>query len=673
MTEKKGKKRFSLITEISLIFVLALVVGVTVTGIATRDYLIESVAEEIDDVAKAASTAAIVAIDGEGGLDRLIEDAEIREQTHQTFRFICEKVGLEYLYLYTVDEENNRHYIVRAAADDEKDVRMNEAFGPDGVQEVETLYEAETRALAGLEEGNYEYIDNQYGQVFMYIAPVISEGKVIALIGADYDINQILSNRQSLLRVMLVNGVLVLGVMLAVMMVLLRRMVLKPLGVLARSMRSYTTEKVVALPQRPHLFENEITDIEGTFEQMTEDITKYVNDVEALTLKETETRTYIAVARLIQEGIVPREHTLVGDRYEISGISHPAKDVGGDFYDLFHLGDDRICIVIGDISGKGVSGALFMVMVKTMIRALLRAGVEPEEVLRRANREICFSNPAGMFATVFAAILHTGTGVLTYANAGHNPPLLFGSRVSFLEEETGMLLGAFEDSEIAKGSVTLAVNDGLFLYTDGVTEAINQEREQFDEERLIRVLREKYDPGDVSFGAGTLVDAVHDAVTDHAQGVEQFDDITCVAVVRREKAESGQSLTPELKSFATVKRMILHSLGESERTKNILLACEEVFVNIVSYSGADSVFFSFRRSMELFQVTFSDNGTPFDPINTKQRKKEFEEFDTGGMGIILAKAYSREMLYERNEDRNELTLIFDIADGDPDDRDQQVP
>ena len=318
--------------------------------------------------------------------------------------------------------------------------------------------------------------------------------------------------------------------------------------------------------------------------------------------------------------------------------------------------------VVGYISDKGISAALVMVMVKTTIREKLKAGRGLADTLNLVNDELCASNPGNMFATVFALILDPETGIIRYANAGHEAPLVLGQEPSYLKIKSGIALGLFEDSNITEDRLVLCGGDGILLYTDGITEAINTDREQYGKDRLRESAAREYRENPQFCDARELVGDTLASVFAYSAGTEQFDDITCLAVTCRESEEEKRILSPDIKSFAEVKNTLLSSLGESDYTKSVILACEEIFVNIVSYSGADQVIFRMRRNLNTCLVTFDDNGVAFDPVSAEHSGVEFEALDQGGMGIFFARRIAKDMIYSRINGRNVLTMVFDAGE-----------
>ncbi len=268
-----------------------------------------------------------------------------------------------------------------------------------------------------------------------------------------------------------------------------------------------------------------------TMVDMEDDIDDAMKRIAVEAAESERMATELETARNIQCGIVPLEYELKGEGFEAFGCGHPARMVGGDFYDIFQLDSDNTCVIVGDISGKGISAALFMIMVKSTIREKLRTGESLSEALNTVNKEICKSNPESMFATVFAARLDTKTGILTFANAGHNPPVVLADTPSFLDVDSGIILGLFEDMNIQESSITLKPGQGIFIYTDGVTEAFNKNDEEYGGDRLIETISTSYSHYNNSYDSKLVVSDVVDSVNLYSQGLDQSDDITCAAII----------------------------------------------------------------------------------------------------------------------------------------------
>ena len=231
------------------------------------------------------------------------------------------------------------------------------------------------------------------------------------------------------------------------------------------------------------------------------------------------------VASKMQQSILPTEFPET-DHYDVFGSMTPAKEVGGDFFDIFQLENGNIGLAIADVSGKGVPAALFMMASRTLLKGAAIGLKEPGKVLQEVNDLLYDDNEAMMFVTVLYGVYNPETRTLTYANGGHNLPIIVhddGSS-SIIPSTNGVALGILPGGEYEQSSITCAPGDTVVFYTDGVTEAIDTDEEEFGMERL----QETFNWGPEDCREAVL--SILDAVSDFAGGAPQFDDITCLAL-----------------------------------------------------------------------------------------------------------------------------------------------
>jgi len=237
----------------------------------------------------------------------------------------------------------------------------------------------------------------------------------------------------------------------------------------------------------------------------------------------------MAGAAVIQRSLLPPETERSSRRgnFDVAANIRPAREVGGDFFDLLRLDDRRLVLAVGDVCGKGLPASLFMSIAVTVLRTAAREFAEAADIVARANTILCRDNPSGMFATAFFGILDIETGDLTYCNCGHNAPLLVSSDGALRTlPATGLPLGMFEDRSAAQKSIRLQAGETLVVYSDGITEAMNPLQEEFGEERLAGLLTK----ASASESAGDLLGHLF-AETDAFSGsAEQADDMTCIVV-----------------------------------------------------------------------------------------------------------------------------------------------
>ena len=273
---------------------------------------------------------------------------------------------------------------------------------------------------------------------------------------------------------------------------------------------------------------DEIQELADAFNHMTTNLKEYIRDLTETTAAKERIQSELKVATDIQASLLPRLFPAFPSRseFDIFATMDPAKEVGGDFYDFFFVDDHNLCFLIADVADKGVPAALYMMVAKTLLKSEAQRLGEPDRILASVNKILSEDNDSCMFATVFCAILDTRSGEVRFANAGHNPPLVLDSQgVRYLRLKPGVVLGPLPDSVYETERIKLQPGDVLFLYTDGVTEAKNRQDELYGEPRLLEAVtqgpREK------------LADMVHfirAEVVRHADGAQQSDDVTMVAI-----------------------------------------------------------------------------------------------------------------------------------------------
>ena len=237
-------------------------------------------------------------------------------------------------------------------------------------------------------------------------------------------------------------------------------------------------------------------------------------------------RRELGVAAKMQESILPTDFP-DDPRYDLHAWMTPAQEVGGDFYDFFKLENDRLAMVVADVSGKGVPAALFMMVSRTLVKGTAIGNPDPAKCMAEVNDLLAESNEESMFVTVFYTAFNPANGLVEYANGGHNLPFVVkaSGEVKQVESESGLVLGVVPEFEFPGGRIELEPGDTFFLYTDGVTEAMNEAGEEFGESALAKVLGEC-----VGASAEDVRRHVVKAVKAHAGDAPQSDDITCLAL-----------------------------------------------------------------------------------------------------------------------------------------------
>ena len=644
---------------IRLCFTVVLILSITVTAAWNYYHTYSHIVEESRSAAECCAEIVRHSLDW-WNIDILshTEDDEQYRSERSTIRTLCQSFGFEYMYVFTIDPETEeRHFLFCVARDDEKEAVVLEERYLGAVSDA-PLDEWEKALVAGDRSMQMGKVSTRYGDDITWLAPYTDkDGRLLAVIGMDHDIK---IEREMILKDFLfavIPIVISLTMGLLVLLYLLRRRILRPIHALSESMSRFARDSRRKPEPTGIQSGDEIGEIAASFDKMTSDISTYVNNIEALTEERVETNVQLDIARRIQYGMVPEETALGGDGFALHAITHPAKAVGGDFYDCFQRDENTVCAVLGDVSGKGISAAIFMAMAKTMIHEKLMVGLSPADTLNQVNDALCAQNPEGLFATAFAVVFDPKTGRLCFANAGHTPPVLVGKESRFLDPDSGIALGLFEDAGILNGSLELQPGEGIILYTDGVTEAVNSRRVLFGEARLLETLG--HFSGSADDAAERSVLAIKEAVDCFTEENEPSDD-TAILALFRTPATVWKQIPLELSSFDELKKTVFAETGETARARRILLVCDELLTNIVNYSGASDLAYCCEKQGETLRIGFSDNGKPFDPTAQRTEEKEFDMLDSGGMGLEIVRAGADAMEYERKDGRNVLLLRFSL-------------
>lgn len=335
---------------------------------------------------------------------------------------------------------------------------------------------------------------------------------------------------------------LALGLILALTMA---RRVVRPIKALTAHVkdvpeRDWTAEnagEVETLGRMAHGRSDEVGALAEAFIYMDSELRRNIRELIKTEAEKHRIESELGVARDIQMGLLPKIFPAFPERDEVDlhAVLEPAREVGGDLYDFFFVNEFTLCVVVGDVSDKGVPAALFMTIAKTLIKNEALLGRPPEEILRRVNDDLGRDNPSAMFVTTFVGLLDVSSGHLDFASGGHNPPLVIpeSGEITFLREVSGPMVGAMAGMTFVGLSAELNVGDMLLVYTDGVTEAMNGAKVMLTEDGLLKVAEELRDQNAKDMVKG-LVQAVHR----HADGAPQSDDITVLGV--RLKALGGK-------------------------------------------------------------------------------------------------------------------------------------
>jgi len=458
---------------------------------------------------------------------------------------------------------------------------------------------------------------------------------------------------------------------------------------------------------------DELEQLASSFNIMTEKLREHIVHIARKTAEQERITAELRVAKRIQASMLPSDFPPFPGRsneFDLYAEVYPAKEVGGDFYDFFFIDDDHFALTVADVSGKGVPAALFMALTRALIRTSLQTsgiastdstGAYLAKALETVNRQLCNNNITNMFVTMWFGVLEISSSTLFYINAGHNPPLFKkeGGKFEFLLSPPDLVLAGMDDTRYHYRQMHFGKGDTLFLYTDGITEAMDKNGAFYGNERLKEFLNARFSLSLVPFFFALCTD-----IETFAKETEQYDDITMLAlrfsppettaseehsaeelcdnfakelvpVINDETNDkiSRLVLTADISKMEVLARVIrgkLEKTGCPEKIREkIELAAEEIFVNIARYAypeiyqdspsepGSCEITVTLSGQKEI-TLTFTDRGIPFNPMDNPE--PDINTFLTkqkrGGLGIVIVKRSMDVVEYRYQDGMNHLLI-----------------
>lgn len=663
--------RLKLITKfIFSLLILGLVLTISISMFSytnTKQYFEEVYAQRVvngsQTIAKMLSLEDVKTILAEGG--------DQTEAYQRVYDLLCEiKVDGEitYLSLVTLDEDSVTFYIDTCVESMGDDPANQLPYGTD------VLYTDAASSEEDLQNYyiNLEYYsknqgvptplvtDNSYGYNYSASWPILDEnGQSIAEIQYILDMQDVRDYLNSFLYTMLAIsfGIILLAIVCYILFV--RKTVTTPIGKLAAFTRRITSEHDFHRQTITLTTKDEIEDLGNAFNFMLEELDSYIDNLATVTAEKERIGAELNVAAKIQADMLPCIFPAFPNRHEfdIHASMTPAKEVGGDFYDFFLIDDDHLAMVMADVSGKGVPAALFMMISKTLLKSSAQSGLSPHSVLEQVNNQLCENNDAEMFVTVWLGILEISTGKLRCANAGHEYPAIrrAGGEFELFKDKHGFVLAGMENVRYKEYELTLNPGDMIFVYTDGVAEATDANNELFGTDRMLTALNRN-----PNAGCAAMLSAVHKEINEFVGEAPQFDDITmlCLEITPPDVL----TLKPTEDSMPTVSSFVENILRRAQVPDDICykmdIAVDEMYSNIIRYSGASEARVECRVDGRQIELIFSDDGVPYDPLSKPDPDITLsaEDRSIGGLGIYMVKKSMDQMLYRNEDGRNVLTL-----------------
>ncbi|MBR5401086.1 MAG: serine/threonine-protein phosphatase [Treponema sp.] len=356
-----------------------------------------------------------------------------------------------------------------------------------------------------------------------------SQGKIIAVLGAQKDIQEFVSARHKY-----INAVILVEFIFAILFIIFfsgffNLHFIKPVVTITRETDHFASyggepsEELMKIHPK-----DELGVLAHSVHQMECDVNRNIKQITQMTLEQQRLATELDLATKIQRGVLPKGYPAFPDckAFDLFASMDPAKEVGGDLYDYHMLDDDHLMITVGDVSGKGIPAALFMMIVKTLLATHAKQGLSPAKIFENTNSQLCKNNVMDMFVTCWLGIITLSTKELCYVNAGHPfPVILRNGSANFIDSKPNLMLAGMDGIPYQEYKIKLQQGDSLLVYTDGVTEATDKNEQLFGEPRLLEALRNCDD-----LDAPLLIKKVRATINLFVGDAEQFDDITMLAL-----------------------------------------------------------------------------------------------------------------------------------------------
>ena len=447
------------------------------------------------------------------------------------------------LYLYSFKIEKDRMIIfVTGTTEDEKRTSQGGDLFELGV-------------VTDFQEGAYPVVDeiirtgkpvdkmelsrqqNADHSVIHAFAPVSYDGQLKAIVGVSFKSSEMIDSSVNMMWTMLLVTLVFMIIMLIVVIYHIRKIVVLPIDTEQKIMEEYehTKDSLMASRALGEInTDNEIERMAESFSSMVTELDRYMEEIQMVTAEKERIGAELQVATQIQAAMLPREFPPFPERkeFDLYATMTPAKEVGGDFYNFFLTDEDHIALVIGDVSGKGVPAALFMMITDILITSRTKLGGSPGEILSYVNDTLCEHNDAEMFVTVWMAIIEISTGKGVAANAGHEHPAIKRADGSWelVEYKHSPAVATMEGLPFRDHEFEINPGDSLFVYTDGVAEATNSSDELYGTDRMIDALQNC-----TSEDPEALLGSVKRSINTFVQDAPQFDDITMLGFYYRGK------------------------------------------------------------------------------------------------------------------------------------------
>ena len=542
MEKKKAKRRSGMAANvIGAIVLLLAILGLIVSALGYVSFTRSFKQEYAVSTYHMARTATAL-INGDH-LDAYMAGGEPVEyqRTRHNLDVYCQKMHVSLIYLIQVDQSDYGRFIsifnaVNNAVDDTSYTPWELGHRRDTTNDE---YRQKYRALYE-QTSEYETVyrikttDGQHPHITTLVPVTNSAGETVAILCMQRPVSELREAQLPYLRSVAFSTVLLALIASALAVFFIHNQVIEPIRKVSDEASRFARENTRGEGLGEISRYRELSELAGSIDTMETDMVSYIENLTAVTAEKERIGTELELGTRIQAAMLPSVFPAFPGRadFDVYASMDPAREIGGDFYDFFLVDEDHLCLVMADVSGKGVPAALFMMASKIILQSCAMLGSRASEILTKTNEAICSNNQAEMFVTVWVGILELSTGRLTAANAGHEYPAVKRAKGGFelFRDKHGLVVGAMEGLRYKDYELQLEPGDKLFLYTDGVPEATDADMGMFGTARMLEALNAAAD--------GTpqqILRSVRLAVDGFVRDAEQFDDLTMLCLEYRGK------------------------------------------------------------------------------------------------------------------------------------------
>ena len=448
-------------------------------------------------------------------------------ETNQRLIDITEASELVYVYVTTVAPDyKSRTYVFDTVNSLEKNSTVIELGFEQSLAKKDESYIGKLRGVLEYAE-NYSMFSYKKGggHVTSAVPLLGSDGKPCAIVSVVKPMHEIKEYKKRFLQSIIFWALILTALFISLYALFLYLGIIRPILLVTyeTSHLAKHNGELTGVLKKIH-GHNEISTLAKSVEKMSDDLNRFIIDLTQATAEKERLGAELNVAKQIQAEMLPRVFPPYENHPELELFAsmEPAKEVGGDFYDFYMVDDDHFAVVVGDVSGKGVPAALFMVITKTLLKDTAAHEFDPAKIFEHVNTILCEGNESGLFVTCWMGILTISTGEFKFANAGHNAPLIMqNGEIKYLTTKPNLMLAGMDGLPYTTHTTKLSKGDRIFIYTDGVTEATDAQNELYGEERLLSVMKTV---GEKS--PREVIEIVRNDINAFVKDAPQFDDIT---------------------------------------------------------------------------------------------------------------------------------------------------